>query len=118
MAFEQNELWLCANERIPWHENLGGEEAIQNRVHELVIFNRSELKSYLKNRLFEPNILSLMIRLVSVGNLEGAVSLLLSTSPDSSYFYPNALRAVALSTSVSKSLVELAVKVLRLFFFF
>ncbi|KAJ4872030.1 Transducin family protein / WD-40 repeat family protein [Raphanus sativus] len=83
MAFEQNELWLCANERIPWHENLGGEEAIQNRVHELV----------------------------SVGNLEGAVSLLLSTSPDSTYFYPNALRAVALSTSVSKSLVELAVKV-------
>lgn len=58
-----------------------------------------------------------MIRLVSVGNLEGAVSLLLSTSPDSSYFYPNALRAVALSTSVSKSLVELAVKVLTLFFF-
>lgn len=55
MAFEQNELWLCANERIPWHENLGGEEAIQNRVHELVIFNRSELKCYLKNR-FEPNI--------------------------------------------------------------
>ncbi|XP_048608744.1 WD repeat-containing protein 11 isoform X2 [Brassica napus] len=83
MAFEQNELWLYASERIPWHENLGGEEAIQNRVHELV----------------------------SVGNLEGAVSLLLSTSPDSSYFYPNALRAVALSTSVSKSLVELAVKV-------
>ncbi|KAG2331850.1 hypothetical protein Bca52824_003030 [Brassica carinata] len=83
MAFERNELWLCANERIPWHENLAGEEAIQNRVHELV----------------------------SVGNLEGAVSLLLSTSPDSSYFYPNALRAVALSSSVSKSLVELAVKV-------
>jgi len=52
-----------------------------------------------------------MSRLVSVGNLEGAVSLLLSTSPDSSYFYPNALRAVALSSTVSKSLVELAVKV-------
>ncbi|CAH8386239.1 unnamed protein product [Eruca vesicaria subsp. sativa] len=84
LAFEQKELWLCANERIPWHENLGGEEAIQNRVHELV----------------------------SVGNLEGAVSLLLSTSPDSCYFYPNALRAVALSSDVSKSLVELAVKVI------
>ncbi|XP_010510885.1 PREDICTED: WD repeat-containing protein 11-like isoform X1 [Camelina sativa] len=83
MAFEQKELWLCANERIPWHEKLEGEEAIQKRVHELV----------------------------SVGNLEGAVSLLLSTSPDSSYFYPNALRAVALSSTVSKSLVELAVKV-------
>ncbi|CAA0372150.1 unnamed protein product [Arabidopsis thaliana] len=83
MAFEQKDLWVCANERIPWHEKLEGEEAIQNRVHELV----------------------------SVGNLEGAVSLLLSTSPDSSYFYPNALRAVALSSTVSKSLVELAVKV-------
>ncbi|CAN8246920.1 unnamed protein product [Cochlearia groenlandica] len=83
MAFKQKELWLCANERIPWHERLEGEEAVQNRVHELV----------------------------SVGNLEGAVSLLLSTSPDSSYFYPNALRAVALSSTVSKSLVELAVKV-------
>lgn len=54
-----------------------------------------------------------MSRLVSVGNLEGAVSLLLSTSPDSTYFYPNALRAVALSSTVSKSLVELAVKVVR-----
>ncbi|CAE6012980.1 unnamed protein product [Arabidopsis arenosa] len=83
MAFEQKDLWVCANERIPWHEKLEGEEAIQNRVHELV----------------------------SVGNLEGAVSLLLSTSPDSTYFYPNALRAVALSSTVSKSLVELAVKV-------
>ncbi|XP_010533145.1 PREDICTED: WD repeat-containing protein 11 [Tarenaya hassleriana] len=83
MAFEQEELWECANERIPWHEKLEGEEAVQNRVHELV----------------------------SVGNLEAAVSLLLSTSPDSSYFYPNALRAVALSSTVSKSLLELAVKV-------
>lgn len=54
-----------------------------------------------------------MTRFVSVGNLESAVSLLLSTSPDSSYFYPNALRAVALSSTISKSLVELAVKVKR-----
>lgn len=83
MAFEQGELWETANERIPWHEKLEGEEAIQNRVHELV----------------------------SVGNLEAAVSLLLSTSPESSYFYPNALRAVALSSAVSRSLLELAVKV-------
>ncbi|KAK6248375.1 hypothetical protein QUC31_019940 [Theobroma cacao] len=83
MAFEQEDLWESANERIPWHEKLEGEEAIQNRVHELV----------------------------SVGNLEGAVSLLLSTSPESPYFYPNALRAVALSSAVSKSLLELAVKV-------
>ena len=50
-------------------------------------------------------------RLVSVGNLEAAVSLLLSTSPESSYFYANALRAVALSSAVSRSLLELAVKV-------
>ncbi|KAL8497878.1 hypothetical protein ACS0TY_021287 [Phlomoides rotata] len=83
MAFEQQELWEQANERITWHEKLEGEEAIQNRVHELV----------------------------SVGNLEAAVSLLLSTSPESSYFYANALRAVALSSAVSTSLLELAVKV-------
>ncbi|KAL4304588.1 hypothetical protein GQ457_10G016450 [Hibiscus cannabinus] len=83
MAFEQEDLWKSANERIPWHEKLEGEEAIQNRIHDLV----------------------------SVGNLEGAVSLLLSTSPESPYFYPNALRAVALSSAVSRSLLELAVKV-------
>ncbi|KAI4377162.1 hypothetical protein MLD38_014839 [Melastoma candidum] len=83
MAFEQEELWSNASERILWHEKLEGEEAVQNRVHELV----------------------------SVGNLEAAVSLLLSTPPESSYFYPNALRAVALSSAVSKSLHELAVKV-------
>lgn len=34
MAFEQEELWGRANEQIPWHEKLEGEEAIQNRVHE------------------------------------------------------------------------------------
>ncbi|MCD7467958.1 hypothetical protein HAX54_005675 [Datura stramonium] len=83
MAFEQEELWGRANEQIPWHEKLEGEEAIQNRVHELV----------------------------SIGNLEAAVSLLLSTPPESSYFYANALRAVALSSAVSTSLLELAVKV-------
>ncbi|WCJ30032.1 Transducin family protein / WD-40 repeat family protein [Euphorbia peplus] len=83
MAFRQEELWASASERIPWHEKLDGEEAIQNRVHELV----------------------------TVGNLEAAVSLLLSISPDSSYFYSNALRAVALSSAVSRSLHELAVKV-------
>ena len=48
---------------------------------------------------------------MSVGNLEAAVSILLSTSPESSYFYANALRAVALSSAVSRSLLELAVKV-------
>lgn len=53
----------------------------------------------------------LIFRLVSVGNLEAAVSLLLSTPPESSYFYANALRAVALSSAVSRSLLELAVKV-------
>ncbi|XP_021808968.1 WD repeat-containing protein 11 [Prunus avium] len=83
MAFEQEDLWANASERIPWHEKLEGEEAIQNRVHELV----------------------------SIGNLEAAVSLLLSTPPESNYFSANALRAVALSSAVSKSLLELAVKV-------
>ncbi|KAJ8562303.1 hypothetical protein K7X08_011594 [Anisodus acutangulus] len=72
-------LWL----QIPWHEKLKGEEAIQNRVHELV----------------------------SIGNLEAAVSLLLSTPLESSYFYANALCAVAPSSAVSTSLLELAVKV-------
>ncbi|CAK9167636.1 unnamed protein product [Ilex paraguariensis] len=52
-----------------------------------------------------------LIRLVSVGNLDVAVSLLLSTPPESSYFYANALRAVALSSAVSKSLLKPAVKV-------
>ncbi|GAB2212878.1 hypothetical protein Droror1_Dr00020878 [Drosera rotundifolia] len=79
MAFEQKELWETASERIRWHEKLDGEDAIQNHVHDLV----------------------------TVGNLEAAVSLLLSTPPESSYF----LLAVALSSAVSKSLLELAVKV-------
>lgn len=52
-----------------------------------------------------------MIRLVSVGNLEAAVTLLLSTPPEGSHFHANALRAVALSSAVSRSLHELAVKV-------
>ncbi|KAF7806409.1 WD repeat-containing protein 11 isoform X1 [Senna tora] len=83
MAFDQKELWEVASERISWHEKLEGEEVIQNCVHELV----------------------------SVGNLEVAVSLLLSTPPESSYFYLNALRAVALSSAVSRSLHELTVNV-------
>lgn len=83
MAFEQEELWENASERITWHERLEGEQAIQNIVHELV----------------------------TVGNLDAAVNLLLSTPPESSFFYPNALRAVALSSAVSRSLNELAVKV-------
>ncbi|XP_020597443.1 WD repeat-containing protein 11-like isoform X2 [Phalaenopsis equestris] len=83
MAFKQQELRANANERILWHEKLDGEEAIQKHVHELI----------------------------SVGDLEGAVALLLSTPPEGSNFYPNALRAVALSSAVSSSLHELAVKV-------
>ncbi|KAJ3671195.1 hypothetical protein LUZ60_008621 [Juncus effusus] len=83
MVFKKEELWSNANERISWHDKLDGEEAIQKRVHELV----------------------------SVGNLEGAVSLLLSTPPEGTNFYPNALRAVVLSSAVSRSLHELAVKV-------
>ncbi|KAI9125672.1 hypothetical protein K1719_003090 [Acacia pycnantha] len=83
ITFDQEELREIACERISWHKKLEGEEAIQNRVHELV----------------------------SVGNLEAAVSLLLSTPPESSYFYVNALRAVALSSAISRSLHELAVKV-------
>ncbi|KAL1195386.1 hypothetical protein V5N11_019949 [Cardamine amara subsp. amara] len=83
MAFEREELWTRANERLPWHEKLEGEDCIQKQVHELI----------------------------SVGNLEAAVSLLLSSAPDSPYFYPNALRAVALSSAVSKSLLDLALKV-------
>lgn len=37
MAFEQEELWENASGRIPWHEKLEGEEAVQNRVHEWVL---------------------------------------------------------------------------------
>lgn len=62
-----------------------------------------------------------LFRLVSVGDLEAAVSLLLSTPPEGSHFYPNALRAVVLSSAVSQSLHELAVKVsgsVMLFLFF
>ncbi|KAH9761732.1 transducin family protein / WD-40 repeat family protein [Citrus sinensis] len=99
MAFEQEELWETAAERITWHEKLEGEQAIQNRVHEYVVH-----LSLAMSVLIE-------LMLVSVGNLEAAVSLLLSTSPESSYFYANALRAVALSSAVSRSLLELAVKV-------
>jgi WD repeat-containing protein 11 len=51
------------------------------------------------------------LRLVSLGKLEAAVSLLLLTPPEGSNFYPNALRAVVLSSAVSQSLHELAVKV-------
>ncbi|XP_076929183.1 uncharacterized protein LOC143593436 [Bidens hawaiensis] len=83
MAFDQQELWENASERIAWHEQLEGEQSIQNCVHELV----------------------------TVGNLNAAVHLLLSTPPESSFFYLNALRAVALSSAVSRSLNELAVKV-------
>ncbi|KAM7265985.1 hypothetical protein ACFE04_003668 [Oxalis oulophora] len=83
VAFEREQLCESANERILWHEKLEGEEAVQNHVHELV----------------------------SVGNLEAAVSLLLSTNPESPYFYANALRAVALSSAVSQDLLELSVKV-------
>lgn len=83
MAFKQEHLWFNANERIPWHDKLDGEDALQKHVHELV----------------------------SIGNLEAAVSLLLSTPPEGSNFYPNALRAVVLSSAVSRSLHELAVKV-------
>ncbi|KAH9305179.1 hypothetical protein KI387_009583, partial [Taxus chinensis] len=76
---------LCANalERISWHDKLGGEAASQKRVHELV----------------------------AVGDLEAAVTLLLSTPPDSSYFYVDALRAITLSSAVSSALYELSVKV-------
>eukprot|EP01018_Ginkgo_biloba_P039533 Gb_06602 [translate_table: standard] len=83
MPSEQGALLASAMERISWHEKLGGEDATQKRVHELV----------------------------SVGNLEAAVTLLLSTPPESPYFYVDALRAVALSSAVSSALHELAVKV-------
>ncbi|KAK9141734.1 hypothetical protein Syun_011134 [Stephania yunnanensis] len=111
MAFDQDELWENANERISWHEKLDGEETIQNRVHELkATIGRcwQFLPVFLTDR--EVYILS-PLRLVSVGNLEAAVTLLLSTPPEGSYFYANALRAVALSSAVSRSLHELAVKV-------
>jgi len=83
MPSDQVSLRANALERISWHEKLRGEDALQKRVHELV----------------------------AVGELEDAVTLLLSTPPDSPYFYVDALRAVALSSAVSSALHELAVKV-------
>ncbi|KAI5069331.1 hypothetical protein GOP47_0015632 [Adiantum capillus-veneris] len=73
----------AARERILWHEKLQGPEAVQKRVHELV----------------------------SIGDFEAAVTLLLSSSPDSANFYVDALRAVSLASAVSPALHELAVKV-------
>lgn len=75
----------------------------------------SVFKLYFQFHQFEM-MLSMIIRLVTVGNLTAAVNLLLSTPPESSFFYPNALRAVALSSAVSRSLNELAVKVAEGFF--
>lgn len=34
MAFKQEQLWFNANERIPWHDKLDGEDALQKRIHE------------------------------------------------------------------------------------
>ncbi|MCO5563310.1 hypothetical protein L7F22_016950 [Adiantum nelumboides] len=73
----------AAQERILWHEKLQGPEAVQKRVHELV----------------------------SIGDFEAAVTLLLSSSPNSATFYVDALRAVSLASAVSPALHELAVKV-------
>jgi len=44
MSFKQEELWQMANERIPWHDRLDGEEAIQKRVHEWVA-SRTHVKT-------------------------------------------------------------------------
>ncbi|KAL6585941.1 hypothetical protein OROMI_002585 [Orobanche minor] len=76
MAFDQQELWEQANERPTWHERLESEEAVQSRVHKLV-----QLETW-------------KLLLVAALNF-----------PESSYFYVNALRAVALS-----ALLELAVR--------
>ncbi|KAH7442491.1 hypothetical protein KP509_03G091500 [Ceratopteris richardii] len=80
---DQDLVCVAARERILWHEKLQEPEAIQKRVHELV----------------------------SVGDFEAAVTLLLSSSPNSSSFYVDALRAIALASTVSPALHELAVKV-------
>jgi hypothetical protein len=34
MAFDQEELWKSASERISWHDKLEDEEDMQKRVHE------------------------------------------------------------------------------------
>eukprot|EP00250_Pteridium_aquilinum_P015429 c22572_g1_i1 orf=475-4656(+) len=73
----------AARERIQWHEKLQGPEAVQKRVHELV----------------------------SIGDFEAAVTLLLATPPESANFYVDALRAISLASAVSPALHELAVKV-------
>ncbi|VVB04812.1 unnamed protein product [Arabis nemorensis] len=35
MAFEREELWTRANERLPWHKKLEGEDCIQKQVHDV-----------------------------------------------------------------------------------
>ncbi|KAJ7557212.1 hypothetical protein O6H91_05G117000 [Diphasiastrum complanatum] len=47
----------------------------------------------------------------TIGDYEAAVTLLLSTPPNSPHFYVDSLRAVALAAAVSPALHELAVKV-------
>jgi hypothetical protein len=49
--------------------------------------------------------------LISVGDLEAAVTILLATPPNNPLFYMDALRAVSLASAVSPALHELAVKV-------
>ncbi|GBG86177.1 hypothetical protein CBR_g41081 [Chara braunii] len=83
VSCEQPVLRALAKERISWHEKLSGRAATQKRVHEYV----------------------------SVGDYESAVTLLLSTSPDSDLFFLDALRAVALASAVSPAMHELAIKV-------
>jgi hypothetical protein len=51
-------------------------------------------------------------RYISLGDFEAAVTLLLSTPPESASFYVDALRAISLASAVSPGLHELAVKVL------
>ena len=80
----------------------------KNQIYKLL---RDKLNTYLANCLCHVCYPICQLRLVSLGNLEAAVSLLLSTPPEGANFYPNALRAVVLSSAVSQSLHELAVKV-------
>lgn len=81
---DQRLVCAAARERIYWHEKLQGPEAVQKRVHELI----------------------------SLGDLEAAVTILLSSPPDSANFYVDALCAISLASAVSPALHELAVKVI------
>ena len=78
MAFEREELWTRANERLPWHEKLEGEDCIQKQVHELVfhlqLFSFYSLKSLVY--FYISSCMKLKLYILEVLKLRETVSIL------------------------------------------